>query len=73
VLVALLGRLRLGGLQFKANIEQIVCETPISKKITTAKKWTGGVAQIVQCLLCMHQVLTPVPPKKKKLEDVEKQ
>jgi hypothetical protein len=45
---------------------QIVHETPISK--ITRAKWTGGVAQIVECLFCKHKVLnsTPIPTKKKK-------
>jgi hypothetical protein len=40
---------------------QIVHETPISK-ITWAK-WTGGVDQVVECLLCEPSVHTVVPPK----------
>jgi hypothetical protein len=39
---------------------QIVLETPISK--ITRAKWTIGVTQDVEHLLCKHKV----PPKKKK-------
>jgi hypothetical protein len=37
---------------------------PISK--ISRAKWTGGVAQAVECLLCKHKALNsnPVPPKK---------
>jgi hypothetical protein len=35
-------------------------------------KWTGGVAQAVECLLCKHEALrTPVLPKKR-LEKMRK-
>jgi hypothetical protein len=49
---------------------QRVWETPISK--VTRTKWTGGMAQVVKCLLCKCEtrmkpwVETPVTPKKKK-------
>jgi hypothetical protein len=47
---------------------EIVCEThaPISK--ITTPKWTRGVAQAVECLLCKYEALNsiPIPPKKKK-------
>jgi hypothetical protein len=35
---------------------QIVCETPISK--LTRIKWTGGMAQALQCLLWKHKILS---------------
>jgi hypothetical protein len=35
---------------FKNQLGQIVYNTPISK--ITRAKWTGGVAQEVECLLC---------------------
>jgi hypothetical protein len=35
---------------------QIVCETPISK--ITIAKWTGGMAQAVESLLCKHEALS---------------
>jgi hypothetical protein len=40
-------------------------QDPISK--LTRAKWTGGIANVVQCLLCKHEVLSskPSPPKKK--------
>jgi hypothetical protein len=38
--------------QEDSNSRQIVHETPISK--ITRAKWTGGVAQAVECLLCKH-------------------
>jgi hypothetical protein len=42
---------------------QIVHETPISK--ISRAKWTGGVTQAVEHLLCKHeaQSLNPNPPK----------
>jgi hypothetical protein len=45
---------------------QIVHETPFSK-ITTAK-WTGGVAQVLEHVLCKSKALSlnPNPTKKKK-------
>jgi hypothetical protein len=39
---------------------QILQETPISK--ITRAKWTGGVAQVVECLLCKHEALRSTPP-----------
>jgi hypothetical protein len=44
---------------------KIVLETPISK--TTRTKWTGGVAQAADCLLCKCETLSsnPSPTKKK--------
>jgi hypothetical protein len=47
---------------------QMVGKTSISK--ITRAKWTGGVAQAVECLLCKREALvqTPVPlPKKYRL------
>jgi hypothetical protein len=40
---------------------QIVCETPISKIIRA--KWIGGVAHMIECLFCKHEVLSsnPIP------------
>jgi hypothetical protein len=35
---------------------QIVRETPISK--ITRTKWTGGVVQVVEHLLCKHEALS---------------
>jgi hypothetical protein len=45
---------------------QTVHETPISK--ITRAKWTGGVTQAVEHLLCKHKTLSsnPSPTKKKK-------
>jgi hypothetical protein len=45
---------------------QITCETPISK--ITRAKWTGGVAQTVESLLCKHEAPSSNPriTKKKK-------
>jgi hypothetical protein len=46
--------------------KQIVHETPPISKLTRAKS-TGGVPQVVKCLLCKHEAqFKPVPPKKKK-------
>jgi hypothetical protein len=48
---------------------QTVHETPISK--TTRAKWTGGVAQGVEQLLCKHKVLSSnLSPIKKKFIEV---
>jgi hypothetical protein len=43
--------------------------TPISK--ITRATWTGGEAQVVESLLCKHQVLSsnPIPIKKKKKKE----
>jgi hypothetical protein len=43
-------------------------QDPISK--ITREKWTGGVAQAVECLLCKREVLSSNPSlaKKKKKE-----
>jgi hypothetical protein len=43
---------------------QIVCKTPIST--ITRAKWTGGVAQELESLLCKHEALnsSSVPQKK---------
>jgi hypothetical protein len=41
---------------------QIVQETPISK--TTRAKWTGGMAQAVEHLLCKHEALRRKKKKK---------
>jgi hypothetical protein len=45
--------------------EQTVSETPISK--IAMAKWTGAVAQVVECLLCKHKALSsnPNPTKNK--------
>jgi hypothetical protein len=43
-------------------------------KITGAK-WTGGLAQAVECLLCKHKTMSsnPSPQKKKKVsKEIEK-
>jgi hypothetical protein len=44
---------------FKAKPGQIVWETPISKM--TRVKWTGGVAQVVQCLFGKTKTLSSNP------------
>jgi hypothetical protein len=41
---------------------QIVQETPISK--ITRAKWTGGVAQAIELLLCKYEVLSSNPSPK---------
>jgi hypothetical protein len=38
----------IGRIMIQSQPGQIVCETPISKMIKA--KWTGGVAQVVECL-----------------------
>jgi hypothetical protein len=47
--------------------KQIVYKTPISK--ITKLKWTGGVAQVVEYLLCKCKA--PVPPKENKKNHIE--
>jgi hypothetical protein len=49
-------RIKVGG-----QSGQIVLETPISKA-----KWTGGVAQMVECLLCELKTLSSNPTATKK-------
>jgi hypothetical protein len=51
--------------------EQIVCETPISK--VTRAKWTGGVVQVVEHLLCKCEALSSKPsPMKRQLLPLQK-
>jgi hypothetical protein len=52
-----IGRIVVGG-----QPEQILQETS-TVKITRAK-WTGGMAPVVECLLCKHEMLSsnPSPP-----------
>jgi hypothetical protein len=47
---------------------QIVQETLPSPKLTRTK-WTGGMAQVVQHLLCKHNALSSNPVLKKKNEE----
>jgi hypothetical protein len=51
---------------------QKVNETPISE--ITRAKWTGGVAQVVECMLCKHRALStnPSPTKKKKKKKMQR-
>jgi hypothetical protein len=48
----------LGGLKFKASPGKDL-KDPISK--ITRAKWTGGVAQVVQHLLCKYKILSSNP------------
>jgi hypothetical protein len=50
----------IGKIMVQGQPRQIIQETPISK--ITRAKWTGDMAQVVECLLCNHG--TPVPPRK---------
>jgi hypothetical protein len=43
------------GIKVQGQPGQIVDKTPISK--ITKAKWTGGVAQAVDCLLCKHEAV----------------
>jgi hypothetical protein len=43
------------GSWFEANRRQIVFKSPISK--ITRAKWTGGVTQAIEHLLCKHKAL----------------
>jgi hypothetical protein len=49
---------------------QIVWES-LSSKITRTKKWTGSMAQVVECLLCKWEALSSNPclTKKKKISN----
>jgi hypothetical protein len=55
-----------GRTEVRGQSGQIVCKTPISK--ITRAKWAGGVAQVVECLLCKCKAMSsnPSPTKKKK-------
>jgi hypothetical protein len=55
----------IGRIVVQAQCAQIVCEIPISK--ITRAKWAGGVAQVVEHLLCKDKALSsnPIPTKKK--------
>jgi hypothetical protein len=55
-------------LQFKASLESNSSPDPFSK--ITRTKWTGGVAQAVEYLLCKYKALNlnPSPTKRKKFE-----
>jgi hypothetical protein len=46
----------LEGLWFEASLREIVPETPISR--ITRAKWTGGVAQVTEHLLCKYEALS---------------
>jgi hypothetical protein len=48
--------------EIRGHPRQIVLENP-SPKITRAK-WTGGVAQEVECLLCKEETLSHKKPRK---------
>jgi hypothetical protein len=39
---------------------------------TTRTKWTGGVAQEVECLLCKYEALSSNPHEKKKVDREQK-
>jgi Zn ribbon nucleic-acid-binding protein len=52
------GKLRSGGSQFEASPGKWFARS--ISKITRAK-WTGGVIQAVECLLCKHEALTSNP------------
>jgi hypothetical protein len=43
----------------EGHSRQIVCETPIFK--ITRAKWTGGLAQVVQHLICKCKALSSNP------------
>jgi hypothetical protein len=62
-------RLRWGGSRFKASLGKEFGR-PISK--ITRAKWTGGVAQKVESLLCKHKALSsntsPTKGKKNQIE-----
>jgi hypothetical protein len=51
----------IGRITVQAQPTQTACETPISK--INMAKWTGGVGEAVECLLCKCKVLcsTSVP------------
>jgi hypothetical protein len=56
----------IGRITVWGQLGQNVHETPISK--ITRAKWTGGVTQAVECLLCKHEALmaNPNPTRKKR-------
>jgi hypothetical protein len=60
------------GITVRGQPGQIVCKTPMSK--ITRAKWTAGVAQGVECLLCKCKALSSNPSvtKKKKKEKKRK-
>jgi hypothetical protein len=47
----------IGKIVVQVQPRKIVHETPISK--ITRAKWTGGVAQVVEHLLCKHEAVSP--------------
>jgi hypothetical protein len=47
---------KIGKVGVQGQPRQIVQETPISK--ITRAKWTGGVAQAEECLLCKNKALS---------------
>jgi hypothetical protein len=58
--------------RFEAGTQpgQIVGDTPSPKKSRTT--WTGGVAQVVECVLCKCEALNLNPsPTKKKRKPIE--
>jgi hypothetical protein len=59
----LLGRLRSGGSRFKASFGKQM-QDPISK--ISRAKWTGDIAQAVECLFCKLKALNSNPNSTKK-------
>jgi hypothetical protein len=64
---------KIGRTAVPGQSRQKVHDTPQPPKITTAK-WTGGVAHVVECLLCKREALSskPSPIKKKKKKSISK-
>jgi hypothetical protein len=62
----------IGRIMVPGEPRQIVSETPIPK--ITRAKWTRGVAQVVENLLCKCETLISNPsPEKKKINDMHRQ
>jgi hypothetical protein len=56
--------IEIGRIEVQGQNGQIVYETPPISKITRVK-WTGDVAQVVECLLCKLAALSSKPQKRK--------
>jgi hypothetical protein len=58
----------LGGSRFEASPGQIVHETPPPISKITRAKWTGGMAQAVERLVCKCEALSSNPNTKRKIK-----
>jgi hypothetical protein len=72
VILATLGP-EVGKIMVRDQLRQIVQRLHLSKKKIKAI-WTGGVAQVIECLLCKYKALrsNPSPTKKRRKNGARK-